>query len=81
VFINCERDNRSDITAEMQIRTLELYPHGKPEFVVKVRDQKGPVGLDIYLRPKVFDETGICNASAAMVGAFFGLLGADYKGE
>jgi hypothetical protein len=52
----------------------------QPEFVQKVRVEARPVGLNIYLRPNVVNETGISSAAAAMVGAFFNLLGAEWKG-
>jgi hypothetical protein len=51
----------------------------QPEFVQKVRIEARPVGLNIYLRPNVVNETGISSAAAAMVGAFFNLLGAEWK--
>jgi hypothetical protein len=48
-----------------------------PQFVDRIRTEARPVGMNIYLRPNVVNETGIASAAAAMTGAFFGLLGAD----
>lgn len=52
-----------------------------PGFVEQVQAQNGPVGLNIYIRPNVVEETAITSAAAAMASAFFKLLGAEYSGE
>jgi hypothetical protein len=53
----------------------------QPEFVDRIRAERRPVGLNIYLRPSVVDETGITTGTTAMVAAFFTLMGAEYEGE
>jgi hypothetical protein len=66
------------LTPALRAPDFTTQDYGIPQqFVDRVRMEARPVGLNIYLRPRVINETGISSAAAAMVGAFFGLLGAD----
>lgn len=74
----------SDLVTAPVMKTPEFntQDYGIPAgFVDRVIAERRPVGINIYIRPDVVEQTGIASATAAMVGAFFTLLGVEHEGD